>query len=97
MAVLSDKVSIKVDLSDYIPSQTTRHHVIPLIRGNPAKWATASGMAGKPKPDVEWLTKNLTIEPANDRVSNARIVYDADLDAISLAFDLNFGLMILVR
>ena len=94
---MTSNTVLKVDLSDYIPSQTTRHHLIPLIKGNPSKWATASDVAGKPKPDVEWLTKNLTIEPANDRVSNARIVYDADLDAISLAFELNFGLMILVR
>ena len=89
-STMSDKVSIKVDLSDYIPSQTTRRHVIPLIKGNPSKWA-------EPKPDLQHLTDTLTIERANDRVSNARIVYDADLDAISLAFDLNFGLMILVR
>lgn len=86
---MTSNTVIKVDLSEFTQGKTSLRHIIPLIKGNPSRWST-------PKPDVDWLTENLTVEPAG-RIANAKIVYDESLDAISLSFSIKRGLVILFR
>ena len=83
----------EADLRDYIRDKTTRHHRIPLITGKPSEWDTGKKVA---VPDLDRLTETLIVKPVG-HTKNERLVYDADLNAICLDFDLIVGLMILVR